>query len=67
LVPWIPRLLDSIERNRGGEGALLSWSTWPKDTGQEVHNRGDLEDKTIESNLVNRANRDRVQVKYYHN
>jgi hypothetical protein len=32
----------------------------PKDMGQEVHNRGDLEDN-YRSNLINKASRDRIR------
>jgi hypothetical protein len=24
------------------QGHTMSWPTWPKDPGQEIHNRGDL-------------------------
>jgi hypothetical protein len=41
LVPWVPRLLDMAERNRG---STISRPTWPKCTVQEDHNRGGLED-----------------------
>jgi hypothetical protein len=44
----------------------MSWPTRPKDTGQEAHNRGGLEDN-YGSNLVNKASRDRVWVRYNHN
>jgi hypothetical protein len=40
LVPWVPSLLDSKERNRG---SVMSRSTRPKDPCQETHNRGGLE------------------------
>jgi hypothetical protein len=63
LIPWVPHLLNSTERNRG---PTLSQPTQPKDTGQEVHNRGYLEDN-YRSNLINMASRDRVRVKYNDN
>jgi hypothetical protein len=44
----------------------MSQPSWPKDMGQEAHNRSDLEDN-YRSNLVNRASRDRVRVKYNDN
>jgi hypothetical protein len=40
-IPWVPRLLDSAERNKGH---TKSWSTRPEGTGQEAHDRGGLED-----------------------
>jgi hypothetical protein len=45
---------------------LPLWPTRPKDTAQEAHNRGDLKDN-YRSNHVNRASRERVQVKYNDN
>jgi hypothetical protein len=42
----------------------MSQPTRPKGTGQEAHNRGGLEDNY---RRVNRASRDRVWVRYYHN
>jgi hypothetical protein len=44
----------------------MSRPTRPEDTDQEAHNRGGLEDN-YRSNLVNRASRDRVWVKYNDN
>jgi hypothetical protein len=63
MIHWVPRLLDSAERNRG---PTMSWPTRPKDTGQEAHNRGGLEDN-YRSILVDKACRDRVMVKYNDN
>jgi hypothetical protein len=44
----------------------MSRPTWSKDTGQEAHNQDGLEDN-YRSNLVNKASRDRVRVKYNDN
>jgi hypothetical protein len=44
----------------------MSQPTWPKDTGQEAHKQGGLEDN-YRSNIVNRVSRDRVWVKYNNN
>jgi hypothetical protein len=48
------------------QGPTMSRPTRPKEMSHDAHNRGGLE-ITIESNLVNRASRDRVRVRYYHN
>jgi hypothetical protein len=48
------------------DGPTMTQPTQPKDTGQEAHNRGRLEDN-YGSNLVDRPSRDRVWVKYNNN
>jgi hypothetical protein len=56
----------SWTRQRGTGGPTMSRPTRPKDTGQEAHNRGGLEDN-YRSILVDKASRDRVRVKYNDN
>jgi hypothetical protein len=44
----------------------MSCPTRPKDTGEEAYNQGSLEDN-YRSNLVNKASRDRIWIKYNDN
>jgi hypothetical protein len=63
---WYHGYHISWTRQRGIEGPTMSRPTWSKDTGQEAHNQDGLEDN-YRSNLVNKASRDRVRVKYNDN
>jgi hypothetical protein len=63
LVPRVPHLLDSPERNRG---PTMSWPTRPEAMDQEAHNRGGFENN-YRSNLINRTSKDIVWVKYNDN
>jgi hypothetical protein len=60
---WYHGYYVSWTQQRGIGAPTMSQPTQPKDTGQEAHNRGGLEDNYI-SNLINMASRDRVRVKY---